>query len=144
VSKLLIHKGTVLNRLRRIGKRGATATVILFTAVWINMALQPCLMAAEPLLPGEHQDGGCPHCPQIPDAHCGDETAGACAYIDGFDFDGRSAQLADLQADVLAVVSGPVSLPELRPIAWLGPPSACLRPGHTGPPLFVRNCAYLK
>ena len=49
MSKLLIHKGTVLNRLRRIGKRGATATVILSTAVWINMALQPCLMAAEPL-----------------------------------------------------------------------------------------------
>jgi hypothetical protein len=50
VSNLLTHNGTLLHRLRRIGRRGATAVVILFTAVWINMALQPCLMAAEPLM----------------------------------------------------------------------------------------------
>jgi hypothetical protein len=144
VSNLLIHKGTLLHRLRRIGRRGGTAVVILFTAVWINMALQPCLMAAEPLLPGQHQDAGCPHCPQVQDAHCGDQAADACAYIDGFDFDGRSAQLADLQGDLLAVLAGTMEVPGAGPPAWIGPPSACLRPGHTGPPLFVRNCAYLK
>ena len=110
-----------MHRLRRIGRRGGTAVVILFTAVWINMALQPCLMAAEPLLPGQHQDAGCPHCPQVQDAHCGDQAADACAYIDGFDFDGRSAQLADLQGDLLAVLAGTMEVPGAGPPAWIAP-----------------------
>ena len=36
-------------------RRGASTVMALFVVVWLNMALQPCLMAAEPLLPDQQQ-----------------------------------------------------------------------------------------
>ena len=37
-------------RYHRQRRRIASTALALFVAVWLNMAIQPCLMAAEPLL----------------------------------------------------------------------------------------------
>ena len=136
------HRPSLIARLRGAGRRCATGAVVLFATVWLNMALQPCLMAAEPLLPEQHHESGCPHCPPAKDSHCGDVDEARCAYVDGFDFDGRSA--ADLSAGIdlapCMKMAGVIKLqPDRAAIAGIyddGPPP-------TGPPLFVRHCSFL-
>lgn len=137
------RSGSLIGRLRRVGRRWATGAVALFAVVWLNMALQPCLMAAEPLLPEQHQDGGCPHCPPASERHCGEVDETRCAYVDGFDFDGRQPADSSAGLDVAHVcmtVGLAVDLPS-------GPPSGAgfydVGPPPTGPPLFVRNCSFL-
>jgi len=75
-----------MSRLRRHSDGAWTRFVLaLFVTVWLNMALQPCLMAAEPVMPTGHGSGDCVHCPDsegLMDSH-------DCSYIDGYDFDGR-------------------------------------------------------
>ena len=61
------------------------AVLALFVTVWLNMALQPCLMAAELVMPDEHSSGDCGHCPQT--GYVIDDDN--CAYVDSYDFDGR-------------------------------------------------------
>ena len=139
------HRGDVLRRLRSKRRRLVSGVLALFGAVWLNMALQPCLMAAEPILPAQHHESGCPHCPPT-DSHCGDQAAGRCTYIASIDFDGRQhAPGVDSDTFKLAAAAPaplPISLDPVRActIAVTGDPS----PGHTGPPLFVRHCRYLK
>lgn len=112
----------------------------MFVVVWLNMALQPCLMAAGPALPASHEHGDCPHCPQ--DAHHGQGDGGRCAYIEDFDFDGRAPQLPDDTVSMAAVTAPDWQLPELR--AETAPAatrtSALVR---DGPRLHLRHCVFL-
>lgn len=118
-------------------RRGVTTVVALFVVVWLHMALQPCLMAAEPLLP-EQQQHDCPHCPQ-PASHC-DEDAGRCGYIDGFDYDGREHQTPELP---IGLAARPAvfewSIQENAPPV---PRVSSVLP-RAGPRLHLRNCVYL-
>jgi hypothetical protein len=117
-------------------RRGASAVVALFVVVWLNMALQPCLMAAEPLAPSQHD---CPHCPQPAD-HC-DDGAGRCGFIDDFDYDGRSPASPEL---LVGLVASPAFRFDSMPDT--GAP-ACRDARHAlpraGPLIHVRNCVYL-
>ena len=115
---------------------------MLFALVWLNMALQPCLMAAEPLLPTQHHDSGCPHCPEDSGSHCDDSDPGRCAYIDAIDFDGRSAVVPDPTDNWAAGCD--IAEPKVGdpPIAETHPSRAEPIPA-TGPPIFLRNCSFL-
>lgn len=120
-------------------RRTVMSTVAMFVVVWANMALQPCLMAAAPMLPAEHEHGDCPHCPE--GSHHVSDDGPRCSFIEDFDFDGRSPSLPDL----------PVALPAPAP-DWLftsldsdrvlpAPPSGALV--RDGPPLYLRHCVFL-
>lgn len=137
------HGSSLIARFRRAGRRGASGVMSLFVAVWLNMALQPCLMAAEPLLPEQHHESGCPHCPPATGDHCGDVDEARCAYVDGFDFDGRSAADLGSGLDLAPVVGEWAGLPDARPGLAVGRGLDGKGPPPTGPPLFVRYCSYL-
>jgi hypothetical protein len=106
------------SRERRLGRFMVSA----FLVVWLNMALQPCLMAAAPLV-GEAM-GDCPHCPE-PATHCDDVSASRCTWVDGYDYDGRQAS-ADPEptAGVLLPVAGLAFEPRFsaRPLMPRPPP----------------------
>jgi hypothetical protein len=137
-------RGGILRRLRSVRRRLASGVLSLLGVVWLNMAVQPCLMAAEPLLPEQHHESGCPHCPPM-ERHCGDQDSGGCTYFDAIDFDGRPApvpNLDDIKLTVAApapIAPGPLSRADHR---LKGPDE--FPPPPTGPPLFVRNCSFLK
>lgn len=116
-------------------RRTAWAALSLFVAVWLNMALQPCLMAAEPLLPESHED--CPHCPEI--AHCDDDAR--CGFIDAYDFDAREAVTA---GDPPFIAAFATIVPTAMP-AFTEPVAACPEPAglDPGPPLFLKHCQFL-
>jgi hypothetical protein len=137
------HQSSLISGLRCAGRHCAAGVVTLFVAVWLNMALHPCLMAAEPLLPEQHHESGCPHCPPATASHCDDGDEARCAYVDGFDFDGRSPADVTAGIDLAPVVAQMAGLVEFQPdraaiagICDSGPPP-------TGPPLFVRHCSFL-
>ncbi len=75
-------------------RRTAISTLAMFVVVWLNMALQPCLMAASPILPDGHEHGDCPHCPSM--AALQADSDGSCSFIDDFDFDGRDPKMPDV------------------------------------------------
>jgi hypothetical protein len=137
------HRLSLIARLRGAGRQCATGAVALFVAVWINMALQPCLMAAEPLLPEQHQESGCPHCPPSTASHCGDADEARCAYVDGFDFDGRSPTDLTSGIELAPVVVQTAALFEFLPDRATISGTHDSGPPPTGPPLFVRHCSFL-
>jgi hypothetical protein len=134
---------SLIARFRRAGRRGAIGVMSLFVTVWLNMAMQPCLMAAEPLLPEQHQDGGCPHCPPAIDSHCGEVEQGRCAFLDGFDFDGRQPADGSASLDLAHACAGAGFTVDFVPAVASPAYARDDGPPPTGPPLFVRNCSFL-
>ena len=119
-------------------RRTASAALALFVAVWLNMAIQPCLMAAEPLLPSNHSQGDCPHCPETD--HCGDDTR--CTYIDSYAFDAREPATPDVKPlPALLAAALPIGVPADGDPARASPPvPECLDPG---PPRYLAHCRFL-
>lgn len=117
-------------------RRIARTALALFVAVWLNMAIQPCLMAAQPLLPDPHSD--CPHCPQTD--HCGDDTR--CTFIDGYAFDAREPHAPDAKPAIEAPIAVlPAGLAKASdPVRGPPPAPECLDPG---PPRFLAHCRFL-
>ena len=114
----------------------ASLAASLFLAVWGSMAIAPCLMAAEAIM-----DGDCPHCPQPPPP-CHDEGAGSpCTFVDGYDFDGRTAAMPKVEVEL--VLAPPFELAAaMLPVARNVPASCQARapPDPSGPRLHLRNC----
>ena len=127
-------------RYHRQRRRIASTALALFFAVWLNMAIQPCLMAAEPLLPASHAQGDCPHCPETD--HCGDADETRCAYIDGYAFDAREPATPDVKpAFAFVVATLPIGLAgSSAPVRGPPTPQECLDPG---PPRFLATCRFL-
>ena len=125
-------------RHRRQRRRVASTALALFVTVWLNMAIQPCLMAAEPLLPTSHAHGDCPHCPETD--HCGDDTR--CTYIDGYAFDAREPATPDAKPVFAFVVATlPIGLAgSAAPVRGPPIPPESLAPG---PPRFLAHCRFL-
>lgn len=118
-------------------RRGLAAlTATLFLAVWASMAIAPCLMAAEAIVGGD-----CPHCPEPPPPCHDPGEAGVCTYVDGYDFDGRTAAMPRVDVELVA-------LPALDLVAAALPsgqraaiPRAARAPPYpSGPRLHLRNC----
>lgn len=128
-----------MDQLRKNRRSIAGLAASLFLAVWISMAIAPCLMAAEAIVGSD-----CPHCPEPPPCH-DPGGAGVCTYVDGYDFDGRPPVAP--KVDVELVLAPPlelmaVSVPDRRGEfpAWQvrAPPD----PG--GPRLHLRKGVQLK
>lgn len=124
-----------MTSLRRHSRSFAGLAASLFLAVWVSMALAPCLMAAEAIIGSD-----CPHCPEPLPCHDPGEV-GACTYVDGYDFDGR-APVAP-KVDVELVLAPPlelmaVALPVQRrnTASW----TARAPPDPVGPRLHLRHC----
>ena len=124
----------------------------LFAAVWLNLALAPCAMAAE-------ADHDCPHCPPAHEhemaGHHGHDAGqakapcasadSACGELEDVSIDGRNGQLkleepGDLPPAIplLADDWGTVAVAPIQEST--GPPDW---PGGA-PPIHVLNCVYLK
>ncbi|MGB5210132.1 MAG: hypothetical protein WBP60_06385 [Gammaproteobacteria bacterium] len=124
-------------RLRK-RRRTVISTIAMFVVVWLNMALQPCLMAAGPILPQGHEHGDCPHCP---DAALLQVDGGECSYFDDFDFDGRDPKTPDASL----VVPMPVAdwrMPAAPRTLDIPAPSTTVLV-RDGPPLHLRHCVFL-
>lgn len=131
----------------------------LFVVAWLNLALLPCAMAL-----GDMQEHGCPHSPpavsgEIPslsadgsnnmpaeDASCCDVEASRCAFLNDYNYDGRTVQIkvkdapGDLPIGIApAIVAIPIA--DRVPVS-LAFGDASLRPGHR-PPLNLLYCVYL-
>lgn len=121
--------------LRRLRRSLASLAVAAFLAVWVGMAMAPCLMAAERVLGID-----CPHCPDPPPCH-EDAGSGRCSYIDGYDFDGRTPAFPKVELQLLALIPLGLEVKELpaRPSV----PSGLLArppPDPGGPRLHLRHC----
>ena len=123
----------------------------LFAMVWLNLALQPCVMAIESTA---GHDGGCPHCPPAEhhQMHGSHETtampcAGSadCGDLDDFHYDGRdTAPKFDPAPDHDAALPAPTDA--FTGITVLRPRSRAPPPDHDGaaaPPLHLLHCVFL-
>jgi hypothetical protein len=129
----------LLNRIRRRNRPLGRLIISAFFVVWLNMALQPCLMAAAPLI-GE-ADPDCPHCPE-PVSHCDDASA-RCTWVDAYDYDGRQGA-ADPYGDGvwLSPVLNPAAEPRVS--AKAAPPRPPPEPPPSDTPLHLVYCVQLK
>ena len=134
-----------MNPLRALRKRRrplAAQMLAMLGVVWLNMVLQPCLMAAEMDM---DMTGPCPHCPSTMTEDCAGATSNGCTYVDRIDYDGRGphSKLAK-KLDHFFIT------PTVLPIAYSHAASNCATgpPRDVGlhppaPPLNVIYCVYL-
>lgn len=128
-----------MKALRRNRRSFAALAASMFLAVWASMAIAPCLMAAEVIAGSD-----CPHCPAPPPPCHDSGAAGTCSFVDGYDFDGRTAAMPKVEVEL--VLAPPMALaaidlpPERRmPGAW----TARAPPAPNGPRLHLRNCVLI-
>lgn len=118
-------------------RRGLAAlTATLFLAVWASMAIAPCLMAAEAIVGGD-----CPHCPEPPPPCHDPGGAGVCTYVDGYDFDGRTAAMPRVDVELVALPAGELAIVSPPPVRRAS--ASCANhvpPDPGGPRLHLRNC----
>jgi hypothetical protein len=134
----------------------------VFAIAWLNLAIQPCLMAME-VTPAsvvdaahaahmEHAnqspDHDCDHCPPVLSDQskiCASAAASDCSSIPDYNYDGRngSAKFKDIPTYV-AIVDR--AIPFEFTIPTDSPPSVdCAAPDHPNePPLNIRFCVFLK
>jgi len=134
-----------MNLLRALRKRRRPLTariLAMLGVVWLNMVLQPCVMAAQTDM---SMPGPCPHCPAPMSEDCDGVPANVCTYFDQVDYDGRIPHPKIIKK----VDYGFVAVAAL-PAAHLHSASACA----TGPPpdtelrlpavpINVLHCVYL-
>lgn len=121
--------------LRRQRRSIAGLTASLFLAVWASMAIAPCLMAAEAIIGGD-----CPHCPEPPPPCHDPGGTGACTYLDGYDFDGRTPIVPKVEVEL--ILAPPLDLAAATPASPTLPAAHTIRapPDPGGPRLHLRNC----
>ena len=136
-----------------------SVVLVAFLVAWLNLAMQPCLLAME--LPAEpitetghpshssHSNGQyCGHCPSALDnGHrvCALSAASACGVTLDFDVDARSKlpKFEDTSTFVVIAESPPIFEFVLRKNPVRSPdPTNLSYP--TAPPLYVRHCVFLK
>lgn len=79
-----------MNPLKAIRKRRrplAAEVLTMLGIVWLNMVLQPCLMAGEMDM---DMSEPCPHCLASMTGDCDGAASSGCTYFDRVDHDGRS------------------------------------------------------
>ena len=134
----------------------------VFVVAWLNLAVQPCLMAMESMPESvvvsgqsahtEHAshspDHNCDHCPPTSSDHakvCASAAASDCGSIPDYNYDGRNglSKLKDIPAYVaIAEIVVPV---EFTIPTSSQPPANCAAPKYPiEPPRNVRFCVFLK
>jgi hypothetical protein len=124
-----------MRRFRKTRRGFAALTASLFLAVWASMAIAPCLMAAEAIIGND-----CPHCPEPPPPCHDPGGAGACTFVDGYDFDGRTPAMPKVEVELVALPAlaeiDVATDSERHPAVFL----ARAPPEPSGPRLHLRNC----
>jgi hypothetical protein len=127
-------------RTQKRGNSWARSASGLVLVAWLNLALQPCVMAMEL---DTNQD--CRHCPTEVSHDHNHNQATDCSYVDSYNYDGRSTEPKpnDLPQDAPIVV---VDIFDL--FASDFPPKVSVRTersvAHLGePPLSILYCVYL-
>jgi hypothetical protein len=136
-----------MNPLRFIRRRRrglVTQLLAMLGVVWLNMVLQPCLMAAE-MDADMDMTGPCPHCPAPMTDDCDGAASNGCTYVDSVDYDGRSphsklAKKVDHGFGAIAAFPAPCSHPASR---WATGPPRDADPHLPAPPINVLYCVYL-
>lgn len=130
----------------------------LFVVLWLNMALQPCVMAF-----GDANDHGCPGCP-LPSTEdisshsaneAGDSDLNAsmcavgtseCALVDDINYSGRAISVSaeDAPGDMPVGIASSVDVnsPAEYSFARPGVGDTSFLPGAS-PPLHILYCVYL-
>ena len=112
----------------------------LVLVAWLNLALQPCVMAME-----VDTDQDCPHCPTEL-SHDQDQNQGTvCSYVASYNYDSRDSQPKpkDLSPDAPIPVNDVVAL-SASEIPPKGSVRAVRTAEHLGePPINVLHCVYL-
>jgi hypothetical protein len=123
----------------------------LFAAVWLNLALSPCVMAYQAV--DQHD---CPDCPtsamighhgmqdgKADQAPCADDLAD-CMIDDEISHDGRAGQLKidDAPDTGLVFYAGEPDSLDFRICPGALPRYAASRPGAP-PPIYLINCVFL-
>ncbi|MFQ6004379.1 MAG: hypothetical protein ACE5OQ_02655 [Woeseia sp.] len=110
----------------------------LVLVAWLNLAVQPCVMAME-----LDNDQNCPHCPT--EVSQDQRQAMDCSYVDSYNYDSRNTQPKpnDLPRDAPVIVDNLVapSVSEFPPKVSVSAERAAADPG--GPPLNILYCVYL-
>lgn len=134
----------------------------VFVVAWLNLAVQPCLMAMElapepavasgQLAHADHashsSDHNCDHCPPASSDHanaCASAAAADCGSIPDYNYDSRNglSKLKDIPAYVAITelaIAFEFTIPTSSP-----PPAECAAPHYPiEPPLNIRLCVFLK
>ena len=134
-----------MNPLRAIRKRRRSLTtrvLAMLGVVWLNMVLQPCLMAAEMDM---DMTGPCPHCPAPMTDDCDGAASNVCTYFDQVDYDGRSPHpkiVKKVDYGFVALAASPAEhLHSASTCATGPPPAAELHPPAV--PIHILHCVYL-
>jgi len=146
---------------RRHDKRGRFV-LSMFVLAWLNLAVQPCLMAMESApepvvasaqsIHADHAnhspDHDCDHCPPLLNGHakvCVSATASNCDSTSSYNYDGRNghSKLKDVPTfAAIAEIAMPdeFTIPDSSP-----PPLDCTALDYPiEPPLSIRFCVFLK
>lgn len=125
----------------------------LFAAVWLNLAMQPCAMAAE-----AEEDHNCPHCPPAQTHEHGNmhggmdhnmpcaDGASDCTIDEDWNHDTRGAKLKlkDAPGD-MPIAIAPREIESAITRSSDTTPRSCYSPLQAGkpPPLHILYCVYL-
>lgn len=139
----------VLRRIRNHRTAWGRHMLAAFAVVWLNLALQPCVMALD--TDHEHE---CPHCPPaVMQHHEGHDMAamkmpcdgsGDCGEPDEFNYDGRKLEFKfDSSAQLVFVL--PATPPDTASTAIATRERLVRREirAGTSPPLHLLNCSFL-
>lgn len=112
----------------------------IFVLAWVHLVLQPCLAGAPMSMDMDMPDHHCGHCDPAGDADCWSTGDGACATDIDLVADNRTGWSDDHGPLMLAIDTVPTTAttddqPHTIPLD--------AHPPRAGPPLFLRNCAFL-
>lgn len=130
---------TVMQDNRR--KRGMRLLAI-FTLAWAHLVIQPCIAgtAMSIDMDMDMSDGHCGHCDPVGDADCW-STGDACITDIDIAADSRSGWPDD-HGPLLPIVDTMPAADATDGRQYTGP-TLDSHPARAGPPLFLRNCAFL-
>ncbi|NND60742.1 MAG: hypothetical protein HKN49_10785 [Gammaproteobacteria bacterium] len=139
----------MLTSIRRRRHSWGKQVLGVFAVVWLNLVLQPCVMALE-----SDNHGDCPHCPpEMSQHHAGHDMArmetpcasdGECDPLNEFNYDGRNIQVKADKFEVVLALLPPAfnrNQPTVAGLARSTRDSDHL--SGAAPPLRVLYCVYL-
>lgn len=134
---------SLLARMRATRQPVGRLLSAMFVAVWLNLALLPCLMAMPAGVAGPA--AGCEHCPQ-PDPSpegipgCG-APGGLCVAMDTGTSGSAQAPVHEAQPDLAPPIASTVAPFPVVPARDIGPPFIVAPPDSH--PIYLVNCALL-
>jgi len=111
----------------------------IFVLAWAHLVIQPCLAGAS--MDMDMPDSHCGHCDPVDGADCWSTGDGACTTDIDLAADSRTGWPDDHGPLLLVIDTAPTAA-ATDGRHYTGPPLNA-HPPRAGPPLFLRNCAFL-